>query len=82
VASHIPDHLHAGPHGVCVNAIAPGEIDTSILSPGTEQIGESAIPMRRLGSRAEVANTLIFLCSPAASYINGAEIHINVGQHI
>ena len=71
-----------GPHGVRVNAIAPGEIDTSILSPGTEQIVESAIPMRRLGSPAEVANTIFFLCSPAASYINGAEIHINGGQHI
>jgi NAD(P)-dependent dehydrogenase (short-subunit alcohol dehydrogenase family) len=71
-----------GPYGVRVNAIAPGEIDTSILSPGTEQIVESAIPMRRLGSPAEVANTIFFLCSPAASYINGAEIHINGGQHI
>jgi NAD(P)-dependent dehydrogenase (short-subunit alcohol dehydrogenase family) len=71
-----------GPHGVRVNAIAPGEIDTSILSPGTERIVESAIPMRRLGSPAEVADTIFFLCSPAASYINGAEIHINGGQHI
>jgi NAD(P)-dependent dehydrogenase (short-subunit alcohol dehydrogenase family) len=71
-----------GPYGVRVNAIAPGEIDTSILSPGTERIVESAIPMRRLGSPAEVADTIFFLCSPAASYINGAEIHINGGQHI
>jgi NAD(P)-dependent dehydrogenase (short-subunit alcohol dehydrogenase family) len=71
-----------GPHGVRVNAIAPGEIDTSILSPGTERIVESAIPMRRLGSPTEVADTIFFLCSPAASYINGAEIHINGGQHI
>ena len=71
-----------GPYGVRVNAIAPGEIDTSILSPGTEHIVESAIPMRRLGSPGEVANTIFFLCSPAASYINGAEIHINGGQHI
>jgi NAD(P)-dependent dehydrogenase (short-subunit alcohol dehydrogenase family) len=71
-----------GPYGVRVNAIAPGEIDTSILSPGTERIVESAIPMRRLGKPAEVADTIFFLCSPAASYINGAEIHINGGQHI
>jgi NAD(P)-dependent dehydrogenase (short-subunit alcohol dehydrogenase family) len=68
--------------GVRVNAIAPGEIATSILSPGTEAIVERAIPMQRLGTPAEVADTIFFLCSGAASYINGAEIHINGGQHV
>jgi NAD(P)-dependent dehydrogenase (short-subunit alcohol dehydrogenase family) len=71
-----------GPSGVRVNAIAPGEIDTEILSPGTEAIVDNEIPMRRLGSPAEVAATIFFLCSPEASYINGAEIHINGGQHV
>ncbi|QUS56414.1 SDR family NAD(P)-dependent oxidoreductase [Pseudovibrio brasiliensis] len=70
-----------GPHGVRVNAIAPGEIDTSILSPGTEKIVET-IPMRRLGSTAEVADTIYFLCSAPSSYVTGAEIHINGGQHV
>ncbi|MFO0997435.1 MAG: SDR family oxidoreductase [Alphaproteobacteria bacterium] len=70
------------PHGIRVNAIAPGEIDTSILSPGTEAIVENQIPMRRLGAPAEVAETIYFLCSPQSSYINGAEIHINGGQHV
>jgi len=60
----------------------PLHFATSILSSGTEQIVESALPMRRLGSPPEVANTIFFLCSLAASYINGAEIHINGGQHI
>ncbi len=71
-----------GPHGIRVNAIAPGEIDTSILSPGTEEIVEREIPMRRLGKPEEVAATIYFLCSPQASYVNGAEIHINGGQHV
>jgi NAD(P)-dependent dehydrogenase (short-subunit alcohol dehydrogenase family) len=71
-----------GPHGVRVNAIAPGEIDTAILSPGTEGIVDREIPMRRLGTPAEVAETIYFLCSGASSYINGAEIHINGGQHV
>jgi NAD(P)-dependent dehydrogenase (short-subunit alcohol dehydrogenase family) len=71
-----------GPHGIRVNAIAPGEIDTAILSPGTEDIIQRQIPMHRLGEPAEVANTILFLCSPQSSYINGAEIHINGGQHV
>jgi len=71
-----------GPFGIRVNAISPGEIDTSILSPGTEKIVEEQIPMRRLGKPAEVAKAIYFLCSDASSYVNGAEIHINGGQHV
>jgi NAD(P)-dependent dehydrogenase (short-subunit alcohol dehydrogenase family) len=71
-----------GRYGVRVNAIAPGEIDTSILSPGTEDIVERQIPMHRLGDPKEIARTILFLCSADASYINGAEIHINGGQHV
>ncbi|WP_456315975.1 SDR family NAD(P)-dependent oxidoreductase [Roseomonas haemaphysalidis] len=71
-----------GAHGIRVNAIAPGEIDTAILSPGTEDIIERQIPLRRLGDPAEVAETILFLCSSRSSYINGAEIHINGGQHV
>ena len=70
-----------GPHGIRVNAIAPGEIDTAILSPGTDKIVET-IPLRRLGSTDEVADTIYFLCSNQSSYVTGAEIHINGGQHV
>jgi NAD(P)-dependent dehydrogenase (short-subunit alcohol dehydrogenase family) len=70
-----------GPHGVRVNAIAPGEIDTSILSPGTEKLVEQ-IPLRRLGKPEEVAAVIYFLCTAGAGYVNGAEIHINGGQHV
>ena len=71
-----------GPRGIRVNAIAPGEIDTSILSPGTEKIVEEQIPMRRLGSPDEVADVIHFLCEKGASYVSGAEIQINGGQHV
>ena len=70
-----------GPLGVRVNAIAPGEIDTSILSPGTEKIVEQ-IPMQRLGTPDEVAKIIYVLCTETSSYLNGAEIHINGGQHV
>lgn len=70
-----------GPHGIRVNAISPGEIDTSILSPGTEKIVEQ-IPMKRLGEPEEVAKAIYFLCTDQSSYVNGAELHINGGQHV
>ena len=70
-----------GPHGIRVNAIAPGEINTSILAPNTEEQLIPEIPMRRLGTPEEVAKTIYFLCSEQSSYVNGAEIHINGGQH-
>jgi NAD(P)-dependent dehydrogenase (short-subunit alcohol dehydrogenase family) len=70
-----------GPYGVRVNAISPGEIDTAILSPGTDKIVET-IPLRRLGEPLEVANAIYFLCTAQSSYVNGAELHINGGQHV
>lgn len=70
-----------GPLGVRVNAIAPGEIDTAILSPGTDKL-VAQIPLRRLGTPDEVAKTIYFLCGENASYVTGSEIHINGGQHV
>ncbi len=70
-----------GPYGVRVNAIAPGEIDTSILSPGTEDMVKD-LPLRRLGRPEEVASTIYFLCDAPSSYVTGAEVHINGGQHV
>ena len=70
-----------GPLGVRVNAIAPGEVKTAILSKGTEKI-VAEIPMKRLGLPEEVADTIFYLCSDYASYVSGAEIEINGGQHV
>jgi NAD(P)-dependent dehydrogenase (short-subunit alcohol dehydrogenase family) len=70
-----------GPHGIRVNAIAPGEIDTSILSPGTDKL-VATLPLRRLGKPEEVAKTIYYLCTEQSSYVTGAEIHINGGQHV
>ena len=70
-----------GPLGVRVNAIAPGEVETAILSPGTDKIVEQ-LPMRRLGHPSEVAAAIFFLCSDESSYISGTEIEINGAQHV
>jgi NAD(P)-dependent dehydrogenase (short-subunit alcohol dehydrogenase family) len=70
-----------GPLGVRVNAIAPGEIETAILSPGTEKLAET-LPLRRLGKPEEVARTIYYLCTAESSYVTGVEIEINGGQHV
>jgi len=70
-----------GPHGIRVNSISPGEIETSILSPGTEELAKH-FPLRRLGEPEEVAEIIYFLCSKHSSYVSGAEIQVNGGQHV
>ena len=70
-----------GPLGVRVNAIAPGEVETSILSPGTDKI-VAQLPMQRLGQPSEVAAAIYFLCSEESSYISGTEIEVNGAQHV
>jgi NAD(P)-dependent dehydrogenase (short-subunit alcohol dehydrogenase family) len=68
--------------GIRVNAIAPGEIKTDILSPQSEAKILPQIPLGRFGDATEVAETIFFLCSDEAHYVNGAEIHVNGGQHV
>lgn len=71
-----------GPRGIRVNAISPGEIDTAILSPGTERLVREQIPLQRLGEPEEVAKAIYFLCTEQSSYVHGAELHIDGGQHV
>ena len=70
-----------GPLGIRVNAIAPGEVETSILSPGTDKIVD-ALPLQRLGQPSEVASVIFFLCSGQSSYISGTEIQDDGAQHV
>ncbi len=70
-----------GSLGVRVNAIAPGEVETSILSPGTDKI-VAGLPMQRLGQPREVADAIWFLCSDQSSYMTGSELQVNGGQHV
>ena len=71
-----------GPLGIRVNAIAPGEISTEMISPESEKFFSPKIPLRRFGTPNEVAETIFFLCSEKSLYLNGSEIHVNGGQHV
>ena len=69
-----------GKVGVRVNAIAPGEIDTSILSPGTNKIVEEQIPLQRLGTPDDLVGAAMLLCSDAGRYINGVNLFVDGGR--
>lgn len=67
--------------GVRVNAVAPGEIETAMLSPETEVL-IPRIPLHRLGTPEDVAAAVYFLCTPEAGYVTGSEIFVTGGQHL
>jgi 3-oxoacyl-[acyl-carrier protein] reductase len=72
------------PHGVRVNAVSPGVIDTpfheKFSTPAMLQQFVSTIPLGRVGTAAECATVIAFLASDAASYIVGETIEVNGGQ--
>jgi NAD(P)-dependent dehydrogenase (short-subunit alcohol dehydrogenase family) len=67
--------------GIRVNAVAPGEIETAMLSPETEVL-LPRIPLNRLGSPTEVAKTIFYLASEESAYVTGTEVFITGGQHL
>ena len=79
------DHVE---HGIRVNAVAPGEVRTPMLSsqratPPTEAdlqaLADATIPMKRLAEPAEIANVVAFLASSDASYMTGEIVHVDGG---
>lgn len=67
--------------GVTVNAVAPGFIRTDMTQDLNEQELKALIPMKRFGEPDEVADAVVFLASPKASYITGNVISINGGLY-
>ena len=81
--------LELGPHGIRVNAIAPGYINTERMeavawgrdAPGQHQALLDAIPLGRLGRPDDVAAVVALLCSDAGGYVSGATIDVNGGLY-
>lgn len=77
--------LELGSRGITVNCVAPGFIDTDM----TRALGDEArdalagrIALGRFGSPEEVAAAVLFLASPAASYVTGVTLHVNGGMYL
>jgi NAD(P)-dependent dehydrogenase (short-subunit alcohol dehydrogenase family) len=79
--------IELGPHGIRVNAIAPGLFTDEVLRRGEGDPHPyirdmlQAIPLGRTGDPLEIAHTVMFLASPEASYIHGEVLYATGGAH-
>ncbi|MDO5693458.1 MAG: SDR family oxidoreductase [Pseudomonadota bacterium] len=76
--------IESAVHGVRVNAVSPGPIHTDMLARSSNESGgmntwAERLPIKRVGLPHEVADAVLWLCSPSASFINGAAIPIDGG---
>jgi 3alpha(or 20beta)-hydroxysteroid dehydrogenase len=76
--------LELGPHGVRVNSVHPGGVDTQMSNPTGASREELAgqyrqVPLQRIGTPEEIARATLFLASDEASYCNGSELSVDGG---
>ena len=72
-----------GSRNITVNCVAPGFIDTDMTRSLSEDATDallSRIPLSRFGQPEDIANAVVFLASPQASYITGTTLHVNGGM--
>ena len=77
--------LEQGNSGIRVNAVAPGPTDTAMLDrfTGTAEVNDAlvaTVPLRRRGTTEELANAIVFISSPEASYISGTVFEVDGGM--
>lgn len=77
--------LALAPHGIRVNAVGPGSIDTEMMAgvnanPEAMKTALSRTPLGRIGQASEIANVVAFLASEKASYVTGETIYVDGGR--
>jgi 3-oxoacyl-[acyl-carrier protein] reductase len=76
---------YAGPHGVRVNCVNPGFIDTSMTADWPAEAKESVVsrtPLGRIGTPEEVAEAVVWVASDRAAFVHGAHLDVNGGLHM
>jgi len=68
-----------GPHGIRVNCVNPGYVDTYALSDADRERMPAQIPLRRVAQPGEIAEAVAFLVSERASYVNGEALNVHGG---
>lgn len=85
--------IELGPSGIRVNAILPGYIDTPLFRSDAERVTggrpqefidslEKRIPLRRVGTPADIAGAAVFLASSDAAYVNGCNLAVDAGTAV
>tara|TARA_R110000822_G_scaffold59736_18_gene148978 strand:- start:4562 stop:5284 length:723 start_codon:yes stop_codon:yes gene_type:complete len=77
--------LESASHGITVNAIAPGYVDTDMVRNVPSDVLEkiiATIPVGRLGTAHDIARSVLFLVSDEGGFITGSTLSINGGQHM
>ena len=74
-----------GRRGILANSVAPGPIDTQMLTrftrtPQNKAVAVANVPMNRLGLPEEVANAIVFIASDEASFITGHILNVDGGK--
>ncbi len=74
-----------GSRNITVNCVAPGFIETDMTRSLSEEQARKLVenvPLGRLGRVEDVAQAVLYLCSPGASYVTGATLHVNGGMYM
>lgn len=85
VLTHLSAALDNAAHGIRVNSVCPSWVDTPMVRralqdvPELEQTIRTSVPMGRIALAEEVADAVMFLCSPGASYATGCNMILDGG---
>lgn len=74
--------LELAPHGITVNVVSPGPVQTGWMSPELEERVLPLVPLRRVGQPEDVADAIVFFASEQARWITGQLLYVGGGNRM